>query len=120
MLFESSGRNPPCRTIETGSGALPLDPYQPLVPAGTSAKLLVIPETSQYRGSGISVVTITDTSNCNDSNVDIIRVYPTQTLFWWHANDADGETSADGLSIRRAVTTPNGFVYDISLDQRDN
>ena len=117
MLFESSGRNPPCRTIETGSGALPLDPYQPLVPAGTSANLSVFPASSQYGGTGLSVVTITSTSNCNDSNVDITTVDPIRTVFWW--NDLTlGETSADGLSIRRTFTDPiNDILYDISLDQ---
>ena len=116
MLFESSGRNPPCRSIATGGGALPLDPYQPLVPAGTSANLSVFPATSQYGGTGLSVVTITSTSNCNDSNVDITTVDPIRTVFWW-TDSAGGETSADGLSIRRAFTAPNGVLYDISLDQ---
>ena len=116
MRFESSGRNPPCRTIETGGGALPLDPYQPFVPAGTSANLSVFPATSQYGGTGLSVVTITTTSNCNDSNVDITTVDPIRTVFWW-TDSAGGETSADGLSIRRAFTAPNGVLYDISLDQ---
>ena len=41
MLFESSGRNPPCRSIVTGGGASPLNPYQPFVPAGTLANLLI-------------------------------------------------------------------------------
>ena len=116
MRFESSGRNPPCRTIETGGGALPLDPYQPFVPAGTSANLSVFPATSQYGGTGLSVVTITTTSNCNDSNVDITTVDPIRTVFWW-TDSAGGETSADGLSIRRAFTAPNGVLHDISLDQ---
>ena len=76
----------------------------------------VSPETSQYRGRGLSVVTITNTSNCNDSNVDMTTVDPIRTVFWW-TESGGGETSADGLSIRRAYTAPNGVSYDISLDQ---
>jgi hypothetical protein len=116
-LFESIGRSPACRTIETGNGALPLDPYQPLVPAGTAAGLRVFPETSRYAGSGASVVTITNTSNCNDSNVDMTTVDPIRTVFWWPV--AVGDVSTDGLSIRHVYTVPGG-AFDVSLDQVAN
>jgi hypothetical protein len=117
MLFESIGRSPACRTIETGNGALPLDPYQPLVPAGTAAGLRVFPKTSRYEGSGASVVTITNTSNCNDSNVDMTTVDPIRTVFWWPG--AVGDVSTDGLSIRHVYTVPGGS-FDVSLDQVAN
>lgn len=118
LLFESIGRNPPCRTIESGNGTLPPDPYQPLVPAGAAAGLRIVPATSQYSGGGLSVVTITNTSSCNDSNVDRTTVDPIRTMFWWP--DAIGDVSADGLSIRHVYTLPGGAAYDVSLDQVAN
>lgn len=35
-LHDIFGRNPPCRTMRTGAGAMPLAAYQPLVPSGSS------------------------------------------------------------------------------------
>ena len=115
MRFNSIGRNPPCRSIATGSGALPVAPYEPLVPAGTAAGLRIFPAELRFAGSGASVVTITTTDNCNDSNVDMTTVDPIRTVFW--LTDYVGVTSADGLSIRSVNTVPNIVSHEISLDQ---
>ena len=112
--FDSIGRNPPCRGIITGSGALPVAPYEPLVPAGTAAGLRVFPAELRFAGSGASVVTTTTTDNCNDSNVDETRVDPISYVFW--LTDYVGVTSADGLSIRSVNTVPNVVSHEISLD----
>ena len=108
---DSIGRSPPCSVIATSAGALPPAPYQPLVPSGTAAFLTIFPDVLQYNGGGLSVVTVTETSNCNDSNVDVITIFP-YTLPWW--NDF-GDISADGNSIIRMYTTPGGVTYDIRL-----
>lgn len=112
---EVTGRNPPCRGFTVGSGALPLLPFLPLVPSGTSAGLRTFPDAFQYAGGGVSVVAVTSTDNCNDRNVDMTTV-GAYMLFWW--SDATiGEISADGNSIRRAYTAANGVEYEISLDK---
>lgn len=115
-LYESTGRNPPCRTIVTGAGPIPLAPYQPFVPSGTSARMLIFPETFEYGGSGLSVIRVTSTSNCNDRNVDEITINPIFTAFWWLAHP--GGISADGNSIRHMYTTPTGVTSDIRFDRK--
>ena len=117
VLHDIFGRNPACRTTVTGAGALPLTTYQPFVPSGSAANLSIYPETLQFGGSGLSVVQVTEVSNCNDRNVDETTVDPRFTLFWW-AGDSTGEISADGNSIRRMYTAPNGVAYDIRLDKK--
>ena len=117
VLHDIYVRNPPCRSTVTGAGALPLTPYQPLVPSGGGANLSIFPETLQYGGSGVSVVTVTSVSNCNDSHVDVTTVDPSYTLVWWNES-VPGEISADGRSIRRKYSTPNGVSYDIQLDKK--
>jgi hypothetical protein len=114
MRFDSIGRNPPCRSIATGSGALPIAPYEPLVPAGTAAGLRIFPAESRFAASGASVVTITTTDNCNDSNVDV-TVSGISYVFW--LTDYVGVISVDGLSIRSVNTVPNVVSHEISLDQ---
>ena len=117
LLSDNFGRNPPCRGIGKGAGALPLSPYQPLVPSGTSARLSIFPEALQYGGSGISVVTITNTDNCNDRGVDVVFVDPIASVVWWNEPNI-GEIAADGKSIRQMYTAPNGVSYDIRLDKK--
>ena len=119
-LHDIFGRNPPCRTMRTGDGAMPLARHQPLVPSGSSAGMTVFPETLEFFGHGLSVVIITSTTNCNDSHVDETTVDPRYTLGWWNEQTADGVISADGNSIRRAyrTTVPNDVTYDIRLDKK--
>ena len=119
-LHDIFGRNPPCRTMRTGAGAMPLAAYQPLVPSGSSGGLSIFPETLQFFGHGLSVVTITSTDNCNDSHIDVTTVDPRYTLGWWNEQTADGMISADGNTIRRAyrTTVPNDVTYDIRLDKK--
>ena len=114
------GRNPPCRGIRTGAGAMPLAAYLPVVPSGSSARLSIFPETLQFFGRGLSVVTVTSIDNCNDSGVDVTAIDPRYTLGWWNEQTADGMTSADGNTIRRAyrTTVPNDVTYDIRLDRK--
>lgn len=116
VLHDIFGRNPPCRTTVTGAGALPLAPYQPFVPSGTSAGMNTFSEAPpQYSGHGLSVVSVTQVSNCNDRNVDVITVDPTFTLSWWLST---GPISADGKNIRHTYSTPEGVSYDIRLDRK--
>ncbi len=119
-LNDIFGRNPACRGIIKGAGALPLGAYQPLVPSGTSASLSIFPATGQFHGGGLSVVQISTTDNCNDRNVDVTTVDPTYTHFWWNEQNPNGELSADGNSIRRTyrTTVPNDVSYDIRLDKK--
>ena len=116
VLHDIFGRNPPCRTTVTGAGALPLAAYQPLVPSGTSAGMSTFSEAPpQYSGHGLSVVSVTEVSNCNDRNVDVTTVDPRFTLVWWGGT---GPIAADGKSIRHTYSTPNGVSYDIRLDRK--
>jgi hypothetical protein len=117
MLVDQPGRNPPCRATSRGAGALPLLPYQPFVPSGTAAGLSIFPETLQYGGSGLSVVTVTSTDNCNDRNTDVTTVTPMYSMVWWNEPSV-GAISADGKSIRRSYTAANGVSYEIRLDKK--
>ncbi|MEO8152458.1 MAG: hypothetical protein ABI605_05260 [Rhizobacter sp.] len=116
MLSDQPSRNPPCRGMTTGSGAMPLTPYLPFVPSGGSANLSIFPETLQYGGSGLSVVPLTSTDNCNDRNVDVTTVDPAAYVFWWTEHGVD-TLSSDGNSIRRSYTSPEA-TYDIRLDKK--
>lgn len=115
--FDQFGTDRPCRSRGTGAGALPLAPYQPLVPSGGGAKLTIFSDTLQYIGSGLSVVPLTTVDNCNDNRLDVTSVDPTYTLFWWNASGA-GQVSADGYHIQHSATTPSGVSYNIRLDKR--
>ncbi|MEQ1683872.1 MAG: hypothetical protein ABL916_09500 [Burkholderiaceae bacterium] len=117
VLHNLFGRNPPCRTAITGSGAMPLGTYQPLVPSGSAGNLSIFPETLQFGGSGLSVVGVTQVSNCNDSLTDVTTFDPMYTLFWWNAGGV-GVTSADGRSLRSQGSAPGGVTYDIRLDKK--
>jgi hypothetical protein len=115
-LITITGRNPECRTIATSAGTIPPGPFQPLTSSGTSAFLITNPTTSQFNGGGNSYVSVTETSNCNDSNVDVTTNY-VYLVPWWYLSGF-GAISADGNSIRHTGTTPDGSTYDYQLNRR--
>lgn len=117
VLHNNFGSTQPCRTTITGSGAMPLGTYQPSVPSGGAANLSIHPETLQFQGSGLSVVGVTEVTNCNDTHTDVTTFNPTYTLTWWIAGGF-GVTSADGRSIRSQGSAPGGVTYDIRLNKQ--
>lgn len=113
--YEELWNNPGCRTIVMASGALPLNDYRPLVPSGGAANLNIDPLSLEYSGSGLSVITVTETTNCNDRHEDVVTVNPRFTMVWWN-EPAPGPISKDGKSIRNMYTT-NFVTFDIALDK---
>ena len=127
FTYRMDGRNPsfPCRSFSVASGALPLEPYQPSVPAGTSAGLVTYLDSTKFSGGGISIVPVTTTENCNTDHIDIVTVDPNGTMVWWNdgVDGIHGDVSTDGSSIRYMRTTTNGtpensVTYDIRLDRK--
>lgn len=126
-LFQSVSRVPACRTIGTTSGtmrwALPMDAS----PGATSANLTLNTDSqpATYAGSGFTWATFTNTSNCNDRNVDI-TTSGLNALFWWDTpfTGALHALQADGVTARGSVDVPDGtgrgsIKYEWTFTKRD-
>ena len=102
-LIDQPVRNPACRTTRTSSGTLPAVMYRPGVLGTGSGNLSVYPDAFEYRGSGLGIVMLTETSNCNDRNVDVVTRYPFD-LVWWNTETA-GTLSQDRKTLTRTQDT---------------
>ena len=86
----------------------------------TAATTPLAPRVGRHRrGSGLSVITVTETTNCNDRREDVVTVNPRFTMVWWN-EPTPGPISKDGKSIRNMYTNKsktNPVTWAISLDK---
>jgi len=124
-LLRNTGRTPPCRTIQRAIGNMHRAPIGDTSPGATFAELRIFRDFSpmEYVGSGQTMATVTQTTNCNDTNTDETTELPNQVIVWWSTAGQTHPLSPDGLTASGSATSPSGqggdYQYEWSFTKRE-
>jgi hypothetical protein len=122
---ENSARNPPCRTIQRALGNMHRAQIGDTSPGATFADLRIFRDSSpmMHVGSGQTMTTVTQTTNCNDTNTDETTEIPNQVVLWWSTAGQLHPLSPDGLTASGSATSPSGqggdYRYQWSFTKQD-
>ena len=105
--FDQPTRNPPCRSLQTGSGVIrpqltPRD-LSDGASSGSVATFVSVDGKPQYQAGGVLLfTTLTMLDNCNDRNVDITTTAPMSSVVLWVPQTGDFDIKLDGTAMQES------------------
>jgi hypothetical protein len=111
--FDQPTRNPPCRSLQTGSGVIrpqltPTD-LADGASSGSVATFVSAGGKPQYQAGGVlTFTTLTTIDNCNSSNVDVTTTAPMSAIVLWVPQNGNFDIKLDGTTMQESSTVVVG------------